>query len=197
MGKERKLLKAVHLKDLAKVQQLLSPLTYKKEKKKYSSISIPQNYSKVVVKHIDVNCREAETACTPLLLAVLDGSIDIARELIYHSAELTARDAKGNTALHLAGFCGSCSLDLIELLLANSVEVNAVNNDGNTALHIFCQSQDRAVPDVKLLKKKLLESGIDVWIKNKFKLTALDLAASFNKKRSRQIATASCPFTEK
>ncbi|KAH9504867.1 hypothetical protein Btru_062127, partial [Bulinus truncatus] len=111
------------------------------------------------------------------------GSIDIARELIYHSAELTARDAKGNTALHLAGFCGSCSLDLIELLLANSVEVNAVNNDGNTALHIFCQSQDRAVPGCQIIKK-LLESGIDVWIKNKFKLTALDLAASFNKKEA-------------
>ncbi|KAH9504838.1 hypothetical protein Btru_062072 [Bulinus truncatus] len=154
MGKERKLLKAVHQKDLAKVQQLLSPLTYKKEKEKVQLYFHSRIY-------------------------VLDGSIDIARELIYHSAELTARDAKGNTALHFAVFRGS--LDLIELLLANSVEVNAVNNDGNTALHISCQSQDRAVLGCEIIKK-LLESGIDVWIKNKFKLTALDLAASFNKK---------------
>ncbi|KAI8771735.1 alpha-latrotoxin-Lhe1a isoform X1 [Biomphalaria glabrata] len=188
MGKESELLKAVKQKDLSKVQQLLSKTSKKEKKKRWHLVSETQY--KVEVRHINVNCREPETAYTPLLLAVLNGSKDIAKEFIHHNADVKAKDIRGNTALHLAVF--HSQLDMIELLLSNNIEVNDVNDDGNTALHIACQGQGTADLGSAIVKK-LIDSGADVWIKNKFRLTALDLAASCNKIEVVKLLLQHCP----
>ncbi|XP_059151042.1 uncharacterized protein LOC131937542 [Physella acuta] len=181
MGKEGELLKAIKEKDNMKVQKLLSTTVKKKKDESlyWQTGKCDEKLIRVELRHIDVNTREPETLYTPLLLAVLHGSKEIAEKLILHCADVKARDVKGNTGLHLAVFHGR--YDLVELLLLNGAEVNAENEDGNTALHISCQGQ--AVMDMRVkIIKTLIKKNAIVWTKNKYNLTPLDIAATFNRK---------------
>ncbi|GFS07194.1 ankyrin repeat protein, partial [Elysia marginata] len=131
---------------------------------------------RVELRHIDVNVREPDTGYTPLLLAVLHGSKDIAERLIFNCADVTAKDVKGNTGLHLAVFHGR--LDVVELMLFNDAEINSQNEDGNTALHIACQA---AVDQRVKIICKLIQSGANAWIVNKYSWMPLDVAAMHNR----------------
>ncbi|GFO07830.1 ankyrin-2 [Plakobranchus ocellatus] len=168
---------AVKNLDCAKVQKLLSSPAKKKTEESLCWNNVDTGHKiRVELRHINVNIRETDTGYTPLLLAVLHGSKEIAERLIFNCADVTAMDVKGNTALHLAVFHGR--LDIVDLMLFNDAEINLQNEDGNTALHIACQA---AVDQRVKIICKLIQSGANAWIVNKYSLMPLDVAAMFNR----------------
>ncbi|KAK7503611.1 hypothetical protein BaRGS_00005150 [Batillaria attramentaria] len=189
MGKEAELLKAVKSKDIKKIQKFLTSSSMKKkgmEECTWQSVEDTGHQIRKHLTHIDINVKEADTGYTPLLLAVLGGSRDIAEMLIFHSADVAVTDAKGNSALHLAVF--SSRPDLVVLLLTYGADVNSLNGDQNTPLHIACQNNIK-VP----ILLKLIQSGANVWLKNKDDHTPLDTAAMYNKKEAVSVLMDSCP----
>lgn len=76
---------------------------------------------------------------TPLHQAALHGFTEIIKELLLNKkANVNAKDAMGNTPLHLAALEGK--QDVIKLLLDNGAEVNEQNDLGNTSLHFAMQN---------------------------------------------------------
>lgn len=70
----------------------------------------------------------------PLHLAVRNGQIDSAAELINSGAEIEAKDDQGNTALHNAVRRRNASL--VTLLLKSGANASAINELGETPLHV-------------------------------------------------------------
>ncbi|XP_029657190.1 uncharacterized protein LOC115231265 [Octopus sinensis] len=186
MGKEDDLFKAVKQNDYYKLQKTLFADRSHPSKKK----DRPNNQANVIALHsngvntderrrpnVNVDCHEAGTGYTPLILAVLNQLKEISQLLLASFADPNEQDFKGNTALHMAVFCGRA--DLMELLLQNGSKVNIQNSDGNTPLHIACQCDcDNRV----LVMLKLLTAGANIQMVNKVSATPLDVAAMYNKK---------------
>lgn len=71
---------------------------------------------------------------TPLHGAVSAGSVDIARLLLQHGANVNAVQVAGYTPLHQAAYNGQ--MEMVELLLAFGAEANARLDSGQTPLDI-------------------------------------------------------------
>lgn len=72
-----------------------------------------------------VNATNSEQK-TPLSVAVAEGAIKQAQALLDMGANVMARDAGGNTVLHLAAASPSCRPDLLIGLVGKGADVNAV-----------------------------------------------------------------------
>ena len=136
----------------------------------------------------------------PLHVAVRQGRVVIARELIDHGARVDVREELGRTPLHLALANGKVQAaqlllrrgadddlqrlffelvaeqaldrDTIELLSARGVDLNAKDAEGRPALH-------RAVAAGNLrLAKQLIDAGADVNLTDASGRTALEIAAA-------------------
>jgi hypothetical protein len=106
---------------------------------------------------------------TPLMEAVKNERVELAKALIAKGADVAGRDNKGWTALHVAALKGSP--DATALLLAAGADVNARDADGYTPLM-------HAVTTGCLESARLLIArGTKLEVKNKDGETALDLAA--------------------
>lgn len=134
----------------------------------------------------------------PLHVAVRQGRVVIARELIDHGARLDARDSAGRTPLHVALANGKVQAaqllleqgadddlqrlfsdlvaeqaldrDTIELLSARGVDLDAKDVDGRLPLH-------RAVAAGNLrLAKRLIDAGANVNLTDASGRTALEVA---------------------
>ncbi len=82
-----------------------------------------------------------------------------------------------NTALlHCDQYYGENSLKTLKLLLTKKLNINHTDKNGNTALHISSANGIR--PYVELL----LQSNIDISLRNNQNKTALDLATEYNRK---------------
>lgn len=131
----------------------------------------------------DINQPDAD-GNTPLHVAVAQGQVAIARQLLRHGADLTAGDAAGRTPLHLALAigkipsarlllergagdnlqallyalvdAGAADRDALALLKARGVDLNAPGPDGRPALH-----RAVAAGNVKLAHR-LIIAGADV-----------------------------------
>lgn len=92
--------------------------------------------------------------------------------------DVTARDRKDNTPLHLAirpyryNFRGTVGLEVIVALLHAGADVNASNEDGNTPLHLAAKW---TLPNSKVIVA-LLQVGADVNASNEDSNTPLHLA---------------------
>ena len=70
---------------------------------------------------------------TPLHLASRGGHVEVARFLVEHEADVTARDHLGGTPLHQASTFGH--IDLARFLVEHGADVTARDGDGATPLH--------------------------------------------------------------
>ncbi|KAL3853669.1 hypothetical protein ACJMK2_017192 [Sinanodonta woodiana] len=183
MGKESELIKAVKENNRSKLQKLLLP-DKGYSLKKTSGLSRQDSAQcggriRINLGHININCHEAETGYTPLIIAVLNGDKDIADDLIFHSADVNCQDIKGNTPMHVAVFCGKS--DLVEMLLNNGAKVNLQNSNGNTPLHVACQSSDDQTFTILL---KLLKAGAKTTQWNTAREMPIDMAAMYNRREA-------------
>jgi len=97
----------------------------------------------------DVNAPIAKGGYTPLMLASISGSTDLAAVLIDHGALVNAVNPGGVTALMIA--VAANHPNLAALLLKFGADVNARSEDGRTALSIAQASNNEAL--VKLLEQ--------------------------------------------
>lgn len=96
----------------------------------------------------DVNAPAAKGGYTPLMLASISGSNELAAALIEHGAKVNAANPGGVTALMIAAAGNRSSI--VELLLKSGADVNARSEDGRTALSIAQANNSDAV--VKTMK---------------------------------------------
>lgn len=79
-----------------------------------------------------------DSGVTPLVIAALEGKLEIVKLLLKHGGQVMGRDAKGFTALHAA--CHAGRLMVVKYLLENGAEVNDQNNhDKLTPLHLAAE----------------------------------------------------------
>jgi ankyrin repeat protein len=138
----------------------------------------------------------------PLHVAVSQGRVAIARELLGHGAQVDVRDALGRTPLHvalangkvpaaalliesgadddrqallfdLAGE-GALDRDVIEFLTAQGADINAIGPSGQAPLHSAVASGD-----VKMAKR-LIAAGADVNLTSADGETVLEIAERQN-----------------
>jgi ankyrin repeat protein len=121
----------------------------------------------------DVNCVNEDLETPLLLCSTWKGpeSSKIAKLLIERGADVTAKNGKGNTALHLA--CQYGNDDLVQLLVDAKADVNCSNNDGVLPL-MFAASNpycgDRIIPILMQAK------DADVCMKSSGGMSAVDFA---------------------
>jgi quinoprotein dehydrogenase-associated probable ABC transporter substrate-binding protein len=97
----------------------------------------------------DVNAPVAQGGYTPLMLAAVSGSQEMAGSLIEHGAKVNAANSGGVTALMIAA-AGNRS-NVVALLLKSGADVNARSDDGRTALSIAEGNNSEAV--IKILQE--------------------------------------------
>jgi ankyrin repeat protein len=125
----------------------------------------------LVVEHPqDVNSQDRYDDSTPLHLASEQGSVEIARTLIEHGADLSAKDDEAWTPLHRALSRGH--MDIARLLVECGADVSAKGDDGWTPLHL---ASTRGNLD---LTRFLIERGADVSAEETYGWTPLHRAAS-------------------
>ena len=117
----------------------------------------------------DVNARDPEHGETPLILAVMNRSVDIVRLLLGAGAEVNAIDDWGRTAL----FYAPVSAESFGILLSAKADVHIRDKEGNTLLmrRIY---ESASLTDVETL----LQLGVDPSLQSEGKETALDIAES-------------------
>lgn len=98
-----------------------------------------------------IDCRDGE-GMTPYLVACENGLKEVARALLKRGADASARNHRGETALHLA--VNHASLDMVAWLIEQGADVNATAHDGRTPL--LCS---RSSAEWKLL----MDAGADVF----------------------------------
>jgi len=96
-----------------------------------------------------VNAPVAKGGYSPLMLASISGSAELAKLLIAHGAQVNAANPGGITALMIAAANDHASV--VELLLSSGADVDARSEDGRTALGI-AQSANSNVNLIKLLE---------------------------------------------
>jgi quinoprotein dehydrogenase-associated probable ABC transporter substrate-binding protein len=106
--------------------------------------------AQALIEHgADVNTPVAQGGYTPLMLASISGSSELATSLIGRGAKINAVNPGGVTALMIA-VAGNHST-LAALLVKEGADVNARSEDGRTALSIAQENSNDAV--IKLLQE--------------------------------------------
>jgi hypothetical protein len=113
---------------------------------------------------------------TPLMLAVIQGEVEVARELIEKGADV---NKTGWTPLHYAASKGH--LELIHLLLDEDAYIDAESPNGTTPLMMAAGYSENP-----MACKVLLDEGADPSIKNYKNLTAMDFALHANHEQAAQ-----------
>ncbi|VAI27603.1 unnamed protein product [Triticum turgidum subsp. durum] len=100
---------------------------------------------------LDVNS-ESKTGVTPMVLAALQGNVEVTRYLLDHGGDPAMPDERGSTPLHNAAAAGHC--EAVRLLLSKGVNLDPIHYQG-TPLHLA------AVEDQDQVVMVLLEHGAD------------------------------------
>lgn len=110
---------------------------------------------------------------TTLLGAAVSGDIEQVKLLISKSADVNAKNQRGNTPLYLAAQNGH--KDVAELLIAKGADVNAKDNNGSTLLHGACFKNNKDIA------RLLIGKGAEVNVKDNANVTPLLTAATFGR----------------
>jgi ankyrin repeat protein len=116
---------------------------------------------------------------SPLMLASLDGQLDIAKRLIAVGADV---NKPGWTPLHYAATHGH--LEVMVLLLDKFAYIDAASPNGTTPLMMA------AFYGTPSAVKLLLEAGADPLLRNEKDLTAIDFAQQASRAESAEIIAA-------
>ena len=116
---------------------------------------------------------------SPLMLASLNGHLDLVRKLIGRDADV---NKTGWTPLHYAATNGH--VEIIGLLLENHAYIDAESPNGTTPL--MMAAHYGSVAAVKLL----LEAGADASLRNQLGMTAIDFANKANRRESADMIAA-------
>lgn len=95
-----------------------------------------------------VNIKYSSSCMTALMLAVLQGDLDIIKAIIEAGADINAQSNGGMTALMEAASWGHA--DIAKLLIEAGANINARNTEGSTAL-LYAAGNRRAADVVKIL----------------------------------------------
>ncbi|KAL8380930.1 hypothetical protein RB595_005295 [Gaeumannomyces hyphopodioides] len=109
---------------------------------------------------------------SPLHLAICEGHMSIAKQLIDHGASGLTCATTGSSAIHIASLVGR--VDMVEFLAANRPEViHSVDKGGMSALHYaaFSPAGAKVIPT-------LIELGLDVNGQDQSGMTSLHVATS-------------------
>lgn len=126
----------------------------------------------LIVRGADVNYIQDELS--PLCVAAMFGSTEIAKDLMVAGAEVQPTGAR-KSPLHLAAFFGN--VELVKTLLEAGASVNSTQAEyGMTPLQQAVSTNQRAVVEY------LLQAGADIMQKDSAGRTAYDIAVqhSFN-----------------
>ena len=124
---------------------------------------------------------------TPLMFACQRGSVDVARVLLEHRANVSCRDNEGRTALHWASFKVDMP-EMIALLTNYGADPDVLSNLGLTALHYASML---GFPENA---RALLQAGADPALRYQG-LTASELAKKYEQETVTQAIAGSTPLT--
>ncbi|MBY0412791.1 MAG: ankyrin repeat domain-containing protein [Bdellovibrionales bacterium] len=97
-----------------------------------------------------LNSREQNYQCTPLMLAARQGKIESVKFLLKKKADLNIQDNFGKTAIMYA-VQWSKNKEIVKLLLDSNVDINLKNKDGQTARDLARQGN---LPEIEKLLTK-------------------------------------------
>jgi Ankyrin repeats (3 copies)/Ankyrin repeats (many copies) len=118
----------------------------------------------------DVHSQDVYNRSTPLHLASRQGNEEVARVLVEHGAEVSAKDKDGSTPLHEASSGGG--VDLARFLVEHGADASAKGENGLTPLH---EASSRGHV---YLARFLVEHSADVSAEDESGSTPLHLASS-------------------
>lgn len=113
---------------------------------------------------------------TPLMYAILGFAVEIAIDLIRAKVDVNTQDIYGNTALHLASFCGEERV--VEALLEAGANVNLERIGGATSIHLAVIAQHPLIVAKLLHENADAEKVVLVDHPDFNRWTSLDIAAS-------------------
>ena len=108
---------------------------------------------------------------TPLMIASISGNLPVVKSLVLQrKAQI---NHIGWTPLHYA--CANGHLDIAQFLIANGASIDSLSQGNTTPLMMAVQSGN------EVLVKLLLDKGADLQLRNSQGLSAIDIAAIYEK----------------
>jgi ankyrin repeat protein len=105
-----------------------------------------------------------------LCKAIVFGRIDKVSKLLHLGADISNKNDRGDSCLHLAVL--NEQIEIVKLLLDKGADVNARNSEGLTPLHFCCTVENRELE----LAELLVDYGANPNIKGTLGTSAIDLA---------------------
>ena len=150
----------------------------------------PGNGNKSIIRALFIHGAEIDTKNhahkTPLLYAISQSAIKQAQALVECGANIMARDANGETVLHLAASSSSCSPSLMDWLVENGADANWAGGQRNETPIFYAIRKFYIRQGVECIQA-LLSLGADVQFRNIDGLTPLSLAVRMGSVESTQI----------
>ena len=121
----------------------------------------------------DIDARD-KWDLTPLFIAIYEEPLVFDHSLMVDflvsmGADITLKDDRGDTPLHMA--CSFTELKIAEILLGKGADINALNNAGDTPLHQVVKYYESV-----MVKFMLSQKNININIKNFAGFTPIDIA---------------------
>lgn len=111
-----------------------------------------------LIRQGNVSDARDENGETPLILAILEGHVEVAELLIEQGADISARNEGGFTPLHAAAYVGD--VETAEQLLVSGADVNDQDNKaGVSPLSVAAEEGQVAVARVLVEHGAELEAG--------------------------------------